>query len=396
MLKRSCSLTPFGVLWLVQATTELSARLLAFLVPWMALGWPHGPVWASAVALGELVPASVVLPWIGRTLKSRPEWTPRVVVGGRMGLAALSVVVAVVLWLHQMTPWVLLAWSVPMGVASAAVSVTLKTVVTQQFAGANPARTQSAWYVPNRLARVLGPAMAPLLTGTMGMSGVFALDAVVLTAAAAVVARQHFNVASAPATPGPTPRAPVRVPERVRRAFWVRGVGNLVWPVYTLGLPYLLRPLAHGLWICGGLAAVYGMASVAGSLWAGRRGAGGLWPAYGWLWAGIGLAFCGLGLGPPADAVAVAGMALLAPFAHVRLDVAIGSTPGSQPSTLFTLQQAVVNLTGAPGLALVPWVLVTASPAWWFPLAGLPIIGVSAWAALHPVPPSARAAVGDT
>lgn len=367
----------FWLLCLGQAFAELAGRCVLFSVLWLALGWgASGPAWASAAALAQLVPSGLALAPLSRRWDRHPHRERAAVLGAGVALAGLATLLAWLIRQHQLVPPMLVAWCVPVGLCADVLAIGLKTAAARLFSGPALASAQSAQYAAARLARIAAPLLAAAVAAAGGLAP-FGAAALFMAAASLLVARVPLphRPRLPPAHPAPRPpRQPL--PPDVHRAFLVRGAGNLLWPVYTVGLPLILRGRPEGLWLYGGLSALYGAGSVLGSLAAGRAGRS-LWPRYGRYWAGIGAGFLLTGVGRlPVVALAVIGMAVLAPMAHVLLDGEIGRSPPEHHRQLFSAQQVVVNLTGASDYTVMPLAAGVASSGTLFPAAGLILMAI--------------------
>lgn len=152
----------------------------------------------------------------------------------------------------------------------------------------------------------------------------------------------------------------VRRDNWLKAALGVRGLGNLLWPAYTLALPILVRLRLHGNALSFGvLAALYGLSTLIATGLAGRLPLGHLRLLYyvSWAISGCGLLITALS---PTLVLAAAGTLLLglgSPVIHMALDSHIGSeVPEQAQGAVFSFQRllmAALALLGTYGMGIL-------------------------------------------
>lgn len=242
----------------------------------------------------------------------------------------------------------------------------------------------------DRLARVLGPGSAGLLLLVIPEIHLFTFDAAtfgVSAAALAFVARRCGPAATAKPPAGQAGRLLDGVREVLRQpslrvGLAVRGSCNLVWPAFTIGLPFELAHRLHsGLASYGLLLGIFGAGNLAGNLLSGGpRVSRHLLGVYCASWSLVGAGFVVLAFAPSLmlAALATAWMGIFTPLANVSMDAHIARVvPRGRLPRVYALQRiAVVGASAlgvfavAAGIDAVSATAVIAAAGAWMLLVG--------------------------
>ena len=159
----------------------------------------------------------------------------------------------------------------------------------------------------------------------------------------------------------------------VRRDRWlltallVRGVQNLFWPAFTLGLPLLVADRLHGGALAYGLLlSSYGVATLLTAGLSGRLQLAHLrWLYYlSWVTTGFGFVLLAMAGTMPLAVLGAALTGIGSPFVHMALDTHIGTNVDAQlQSALFGLQRLVMSVLSLVGAYAVGWWLTRTAPA---------------------------------
>ncbi len=140
-------------------------------------------------------------------------------------------------------------------------------------------------------------------------------------------------------------------------ALGVRGLNNLLWPAFTLGVPLLVVQAWHqGSLGFGILRSVWGFSTIVGTLWLVPRIGGNLGKFYFVSWMFTGMGFALLAWSPSYQWAVIAAFlgALASPAVHVALDTYIGEhVPHQAHGHVFAFQQFVMSGLGAVGLGVM-------------------------------------------
>jgi len=214
----------------------------------------------------------------------------------------------------------------------------------------------------DRLARVLGPGSAGLLLLVIPEIHLFSIDAASFLASAAALTFVARRVASAPAmSPSAQPVSKmldglreVRRQPSLRVGLAVRASCNLVWPAFTIGLPFELAHRLHaGLASYGLLLGIFGAGNLAGNFLSSSHRAGKhLLTVYCLSWSLVGSGFLALATAPTLAlaALATAWMGIFTPLANVSMDTHIATVvPRHQLPRVYALQRITVAAASALG-----------------------------------------------
>ncbi len=169
-------------------------------------------------------------------------------------------------------------------------------------------------------------------------------------------------------------------------ALLLRGLSNVLWPAYSIGLPWLVMTRFHQSPLTFGLiTTLYGLSTIALAWPAGRLKVLALGRGYMAAWALTGVGFVLLGRSP--DIVWVYLSVLLigigSPLIHMALDAHIGSEiPGERQASVFAFQRFVMGVAGLVGLYGVGWLLARLGTTSVLTVTGLGIVAATVIAAL--------------
>jgi MFS family permease len=223
----------------------------------------------------------------------------------------------------------------------------------------------------DRLGRILGPGAAGILIAVLPEIHFFTLDAATFfLSSLSLTAIGRFSGRAERRTPrGVSFHAEVLTGLRaiasnavLRVALFVRGSGNLVWPVFSLGAPILVVHRFHAtIGAYGLILAAYGAGNLAGNLVAGNVELGRrLLAVYCASWGLIGGGFVGFAWAPslPWGLGASLWMGLFAPLANVSMDAYIARTISRELlGRVYAFQRMVVVGANTAGLVGAGWAL---------------------------------------
>lgn len=143
----------------------------------------------------------------------------------------------------------------------------------------------------------------------------------------------------------------------LRLALAIRGLNNLLWPAFTLGIPLLvLKQWHHGSLGYGVIRSTWGLSTIIGTVWLLPQIRGSLKKFYFVSWTMTGIGFALLALSPSyywALGAAIVG-AIASPAVHVALDTHIGEhIPALDQGHVFAVQQFVMSGLGVMGLGVM-------------------------------------------
>ncbi len=308
---------------------------------------------------------------------------PIVAVLGGIGLAAVSVAAfagggrAFVLLL--LTASFLAGWAnavaVPLGQAS----------LMQCLPAAQRVRGSRGYEIASRIPTLAGPIVGGALIGLLGVRELL-VGAMVFFLLAASAYRRWTLPAFAPSPRLGSLRqslTAIRGDRWLLTALTVRGLQNLFWPAFSLGLPLLVVGRLHGGALAYGfLLTCYGVATLLSAGLSARLRLSHLRWLYYLSWVTTGLGFLVLSA---ATSMAAAGAgALLAgigsPFVHMALDTHIGTNVAVEvQSALFGFQRLVMSVLGLVGSYAVGLWLTVDTPHGALATSGegLAVIGVA-------------------
>jgi MFS family permease len=361
--------------WLGQLFSVTGDKLYAMALLWLVLQLTGSAKLMAAVSAAESVPY-VLAGFLGAGLIARSRKL--------RAMIRLDLLSAAIIALIPVT-YLLGLRSVLLLVVVAAAASSLASLFDPALQSALPDLVPGPDLQPmvaltdstDRLARVLGPGTAGLLLLVIPEVHLFTLDAATFLASAAAlafVARRARSTRGAcgargTGTRGRPPSAEPRgqlldgVREVLQRpglrvGLAVRTTCNLVWPAFTIGLPFELEHRLHsGLGSYGLLLAIFGAGNLAGNLLSGhRRVARHLLPVYCASWSLVGVGLLALAIAPSLvlAALATAWMGVFTPLANVSMDSHIAETvPRNRLARVYALQRIAVVGASALGVLAI-------------------------------------------
>ena len=347
-------------LWLGQLFSVTGDKLYAMALLWLVLQLTGSARLMAAVSVAESVPY-VLAGFFGAGLVARSRKLRAMI---RLDLLSAAVIAVIPL------SYLLGVRSIALLVLAAAAASALEALFDPALQSVLPEIVPGGDLQPmvaltdstDRLARVLGPGSAGLLLLVIPEIHLFSLDAATFLVSAAALALVARRAASGPAATPPTQPVSklldglreVRRQRSLRVGLAVRGSCNLVWPAFTLGLPFELAHRLHaGLAGYGLLLGVFGAGNLAGNLLSGSRRTGRhLLAAYCLSWSLVGTGFLALAIAPtlPLAALATAWTGIFTPLANVSMDTHIATVvPGHRLPRVYALQRITVAAASALG-----------------------------------------------
>jgi DHA3 family macrolide efflux protein-like MFS transporter len=347
-------------IWLGQLSSVTGDKLYTMAVLWLVLQLTGSAKLMAAMSVAESVPY-VLAGFLGAGLIARSRKLRAMI---KLDLLSAAVIAIIPL------TYLLGARSIALlALAAAAASAlealfgpALQSVLPEIVPGADLQPMIALTDSTDRLARVLGPGSAGLLLLAIPEIHLFSLDAATFLVSAAAFAFVARQAASARATTPPT--QPVSklldglretLSQRsLRMGLAVRASCNLVWPAFTIGLPFELAHRLHtGLASYGLLLGIFGAANLAGNLLSASPRVGRhLLTVYCLSWSLAGTGFLALAMAPtlPLAALATAWMGLFTPLANVSMDTHIAAVvPRHRLPRVYALQQTTIAAASALG-----------------------------------------------
>jgi hypothetical protein len=351
-------------IWLGQLLSVTGDKLYAMALLWLVLQLTGSAKLMAAVSAAESVPY-VLAGFLGAGLIARSRKL--------RAMIKLDLLSAAVIGLIPLT-YLLGVRSIALLVLAAAAASALEALFDPALQSALPEIVPGRDLQPmvaltdstDRLARVLGPGSAGLLLLVVPEIHLFSIDAATFLASAAALAFAARREASAPAaSPCAQPVSKlldgvreVRRQPSLRVGLAVRGSCNLVWPAFTIGLPFELAHRLHaGLASYGLVLGIFGAGNLAGNLLSGSpRAAKHLLTVYCFSWSLVGTGFLALAIAPSLAlaALATAWMGIFTPLANVSMDTHIATVvPRHRLPRVYALQRITVAAASAIGVFAV-------------------------------------------
>lgn len=365
-------------------------KLYAMAVLWLVLQLTHSAQLMAAVSLAESVPyVAVGLLCAGLV---RREARLRALI--RIDLLSAAVIAAVpIAFLAGLRSVALLIGVAAMASALEAVfDPSLQAVLPDMVAGDDVQAMIALTDSTDRLARVIGPGCAGLLLLIVPEIHLFTVDAATFVVSAGALC---YAAARVPARVEPT------APQRARRwdllegmrevaarrtlrvGLAVRGLCNVAWSAFTIGVPFELERTLHaGLASYGLLLGAFGVGNVVGNVLSGGRRVGDhLLGTYCLSWALVGVGLVGLGCSRslPLAVIATVWTGVFTPLANVSLDTHIAMVvPRDALVKVYALERVTVVAASAlgvyavaTGIELSSGATVVAAAGGWMALVGL-------------------------
>jgi MFS transporter, DHA3 family, macrolide efflux protein len=376
-------------IWVGQLLSATGDKLYGMAVLWLVLQLTGSAALMAMVSLAESIPY-VVVGFLGAGLITRRGRLRAMI---RLDLlSAAAVAVIPVTYLGGLTSMLLLA---TVAGAVSSFKALSDPVLQALLPDAVPARDLQPMIAladsTDRLARAMGPGSVGLLLLVMPEIHLLTIDAVTFLVSAAALATVVGRIQ--PKLPGaagdPRPRGnlwdgtrEILSKHTLRVGVAVRGSCNLVWPAFTIGVPFELTQRLHtGLASYGVLLAAFGAGNLAGNLFSGSSRVGqNLLFVYCMAWVLVGAAFMVLSTATSLTlaAAATASAGVFTPLANVSMDTHIADTvPLERLSRVYAAQRVTVAVattlgsfvmavaisatSGAAAIAIAgAWMLLTA------------------------------------
>jgi MFS family permease len=350
--------------WLGQLFSVTGDKLYAMALLWLVLQLTGSAKLMAAVSAAESVPY-VLAGFLGAGLIARSRRL-RALIGLDLLSAAVVALVPVTYLFGVRSVLLLVAVAAAASSLASLFDPALQSALPDLVPGSDLQPMVALTDSTDRLARVLGPGSAGLLLLVIPEVHLFTLDAATFLASAAAltfVARRAGPARGQKPSTEPPGRLLDGVREVLRRpslrvGLAVRATCNLVWPAFTIGLPFELEHRLHsGLGSYGLLLAIFGAGNLAGNLLSGhRRVARHLLPVYCASWSLVGVGLLALAIAPSLvlAALATAWMGVFTPLANVSMDSHIAQVvPRSRLPRVYALQRIAVVGASALGVSAV-------------------------------------------
>jgi hypothetical protein len=350
-------------IWLGQLLSVTGDKLYAMALLWLVLQLTGSAKLMAAVSAAESVPY-VLVGFLGAGLIARSRKLPTMIKLDMLSAAIIALIpLTYLLGLRSIALLVLAAAAA--SALEALFDPALQSVLPDIVPGRDLQPMVALTDTTDRLARVLGPGSAGLLLLVIPEIHLFSIDAATFLASAAAFAFVARRLGSAPTTNPSQPTSKlldglreVRRQPSLRVGLAVRGSCNLVWPAFTIGLPFELAHRLHaGLASYGLLLGIFGAGNLAGNLLSGSPRAGKhLLIVYCLSWSLVGAGFLALAVAPSLAlaALATAWMGIFTPLANVSMDTHIATVvPRHRLPRVYALQRITVAAASALGVFAV-------------------------------------------
>jgi hypothetical protein len=350
--------------WLGQLSSVTGDKLYAMALLWLVLQLTGSAKLMAAVTVAQSVPY-VLVGFLGAGLIARSQKLRAMI---KLDLLSAAVIALIPL------SYLLGARSIVLLVLAAAAASALEALFDPALQSVLPEIVSGGDLRPmvaltdstDRLARVLGPGSAGLLLLVIPKVHLFSLDAATFLVSAAALAFVARRAASTPATSAAVQPMgklldglrEIRRQPSLRIGLAVRGSCNLLWPAFTIGLPFDLAHRLHaGLASYSLLLGIFGAGNLAGNLLSGSPRVGKhLLSVYCISWALVGVGFLALAMAPTLllAALATAWMGVFTPLANVSMDIHIAAVvAGHRLLRVYALQRITVAAASAAGVFAV-------------------------------------------
>jgi MFS family permease len=337
---------------------------LSVVLTWSVLALSHSPLLAAVALILNSLP-QVITGIVGPARMGVGEHPSRLlfVCGG--GLLAMGVLALVVRGTAPLVDLLLLA-AVVEGLGNAAVI----PVAQAWWMGLTPpgekVRAARDYEIASRIPRILAPVVGSLLLAAGRLGPALAVIGLgFLLAAWNWRGRVTVEDGALRALAWSEGLRALGHDRWLLAALALRGLSNVLWPAYSIGLPWLVltrfhqSPFTYGL-----VTTMYGLSTIALAWPAGRMATRILRRWYMAAWGLTGAGFVALGLSGDVLAVflAVLLVGLGSPMIHMGLDAHIGAEiPQQRQASVFAFQRFVMGIAGLVGLYAVGWLLTSLS-----------------------------------
>jgi Transmembrane secretion effector len=351
-------------IWLGQLFSVTGDKLYAMALLWLILQLTGSAKLMAAVSVAESVPYVLVgffaAGVIARSRKLQAMIRVDLLSAGVVALIPLTYLLGV----QSVVPLVVVAAAASS--LEALFDPALQSALPDIVPGADLQPMVALTDSTDRLARVLGPGCAGLLLLVIPEIHLFTFDSATFLLSAAALAFAGRRAGFVPAkqvSAEPVSKLLDGVREVLQRrslrvGLAVRGSSNLVWPAFTIGLPFELAHRLHsGLGSYGLLLGIFGAGNLAGNLLSGNRHAGRrLLTVYCISWSLVGVGLLALAMAPSLAlaALATGWMGVFTPLANVSMDTHIAEVvPRNRLPRVYALQRIAVVGASALGVCAV-------------------------------------------
>lgn len=362
-----------------QGVSVLGERLFHLTVVWLLL--TEGDIWLAALVAATAAVPALTISAAGPRALDRCSGLGRLIV---LDLICAAVVATVPLAGGSELPApALLVVGLLLGVHSAVSRPNIAALLPEVVAPRDTLRAMALLDLVDRLGMVAGPGLAALLLTVLPESQLLLVNAAAfLVSAATLLALRRHLAATAPERPSALSTGLERRGAAFRRqptlayAFTMRGVGSLLWPTVTLGIPLLVTDGFDGaVTDYGTVLVAYAVASVVGNTLASRLPSdASVRRVAAAAWVCIGLAFALMATTGSVVTLAVAyGLAgLAAPVGIVTINAFIArSLTERHRAEAYAAQRSVVEGGNVLGLLAAPLLLMLG------PRPALALVGVA-------------------
>ncbi|WP_439816900.1 MFS transporter [Zavarzinia sp. CC-PAN008] len=261
----------FLALWLATVVSNVGTWMQNAAAGWLMTGLTQDAFIVSLVQVATMLP--VVLLGLPAGALADIMDRRRLLVVINLGLTAVVAVLGVIVWLDQVTPGILLAFTFLVGVGSALVAPSWQAVVPQLVPRQDLQAAISLNSVGINISRALGPALAGVIIGTLGLAAPFWFNAVSTLGVVAVLLWWRPAPAGSRDLPAERFHSALRVGWRHARhnrhlmATLVRAAGFFLFAsAYWALLPLVARDqIASGPQVYGLLLGTIGVGAVGGA-----------------------------------------------------------------------------------------------------------------------------------
>ncbi len=272
------SLTPFQypafkAIWIANLASNLGSSMQSVGAAWLMTGLTDSHVLIAMVQASVTLPIMLLGMFAGAIADNYDR--RRVMLAAQVGMLVVSAVLALLSWQGVITPWLLLAITVTLGIGTALNSPAWQASVRQQVGMTDLPQAIMLNTISFNLARSVGPALGGLLISLWSVSLAFTINAVSYTAMIVVLLRWRPEAPARVRNPMlPTIAAGIRFcaeSSPIRRVLMRGLVLGFGVAGYQALIPAVVRDQLHGSEIDLGLMlGMFGIGSILTALFVGK------------------------------------------------------------------------------------------------------------------------------